>query len=99
MWLWVEEFSVSLHQNGTVRDLFHLLTEASFLGFPDLLPYRERLLSDSRFDRDKKLWLLSLKGSFSVKSFYTFLIDGGLLCPMSGWFWHSQCPWKIKLFN
>lgn len=99
MLIWPEEFSASPHQKGTVCDMIHLLYEAPFMDFPDLLPYLERLQSHLWIERDKKWWSLSSKGPFSVKSFYNFLIDWGLRCSMSRWFWHSQRPRKINLFN
>lgn len=37
--------------------------------------------------------------SFSVKSFYNFLNDGGLRCPVAKFFWRNFCPRKINLFN
>lgn len=46
-----------------------------------------------------KWWSLTASGTFSVKTFYNFLIDGGMRCPIDSWFWRSNCPRKINLFN
>ncbi|XP_039123586.1 uncharacterized protein LOC120260211 [Dioscorea cayenensis subsp. rotundata] len=36
---------------------------------------------------------------FSVKSFYNFLNEGGLQCPISSWLWRNNYPRKVNLFN
>lgn len=48
---------------------------------------------------DIRRWRLTGNGIFSVKSFYNFLIDGGLRCQVSRFFWRNWCPKKINLFN
>lgn len=47
----------------------------------------------------KKRWRLAGNGQFSVKSFYNFLIDGGLRCQDVKFFLHSWCPKKVNLLN
>jgi len=44
-------------------------------------------------------WTLTPNRIFSVKSFYTFLADGGVRCPVYKSIWNSLCPLKINIFN
>lgn len=48
---------------------------------------------------NKKWWKLTGNYSFSVKSFYNFLNDGGLRCSIVRFFWRNSCPKKINIFN
>lgn len=43
-------------------------------------------------------WSLEKNGTFTVKSFYNFLIDGGLCSQLCSQFWKTQSPNKITLF-
>lgn len=68
-----------------------------FLRSLDMKLFRDHLRSFGEGNRDKKWWSLTANGSFSVKSFYNFLNDGGIRCPISiGWYGRirSSC-WKI----
>ncbi|XP_020272038.1 uncharacterized protein LOC109847206 [Asparagus officinalis] len=44
---------------------------------------------------DKRKWLWDLKGDFTVKSYYLFLIDGGLRCDCAD-IWKLPIPLKVK---
>lgn len=46
-----------------------------------------------------KLQNLNPNGLFIVKSFYTFLIDGGIRCQVSRAIWNSLYPQKVNIFN
>lgn len=76
--LWPEEFRNSSSPNDTVRELSYLLEDVPFSANPDSGRLRDRV-RDSREECDNiKCWKLTGNGIFSVKSFYNFLIDGGL---------------------
>lgn len=86
MLLWPDEFRDSSHQNNTLRELAHLLSEAPCLDNPVTLPLWERLFNSLRIDKNKKWWTIAANRFFTVKSLYTFVIDGGMQCPISQWF-------------
>lgn len=48
---------------------------------------------------DKKWWMLSGNGIFSMKSFYNFLNDEGVQYPMARFFWRNSCLKKVNFFN
>lgn len=67
-------------------DLRFLLAEPPFSGDPEACAIRERLQRSGRDVRDTKRWKLTGNGSYLVKSFYSFLNDDGLRCPISKFF-------------
>lgn len=88
-WLTVHQFS---QQIQTLENLFH---NPSFNNFSPLI----RAIPDcSRDQEDLFIWTLEKSGSFSIKSFYKFLIGGGIHYPLYSHFWKSKCPSKITLF-
>lgn len=73
--------------NGTLGKLWKILS--SLLGaIPDYSSDQE----------DFYTWTLEKCGSFSAKSFYKFLIDGGMRSPLYSQFWKTRCLSKISLF-
>lgn len=48
-------------------------------------------------DSDKILWRWNNSWNFSVKSFYNFLNDGGLVCPDSKFIWQNLAPLKVRI--
>lgn len=99
MYLWSEAYRASLQPNVTVQELIHLLDEYPFAGDVDVRPIRERLRTSINPSGDIKWWRFSRNGVFTVKSFYNFLIDEELRCPVIRFFWQNWCPKKINLFN
>jgi len=58
-----------------------------------------RLLPQSLSPRkDKAKWRFDSSGKFTVKSFYNFLIDGGLQCPIATNLWQTPVPLKVRIF-
>ncbi|XP_039145636.1 uncharacterized protein LOC120282866 [Dioscorea cayenensis subsp. rotundata] len=100
MHLWPNEFLASPMQNASVFDLRHLLVQQPF---SDEHTDSEMLLvnwiSPAGLDKDVRFWSLNANGSFSVKSFYDRLNDGGLRCPIAKFFWKGPCPRKVNIFN
>lgn len=86
MFLWSKEFRRTQSPNGTVRKLSLLLAQTTLSDDVDFSTYGELLRSPVGELGDKKWWRLTGKGSFSVKSFYTFLNDGELCCPIAKFF-------------
>ncbi|XP_039137393.1 uncharacterized protein LOC120274920 [Dioscorea cayenensis subsp. rotundata] len=91
MFIWPEEFKRASEPNGTVCEMGYLLNQASFSGEEDSRYYRARLTDFDGAAGDRKRWRL--------KSFYTFLIDGGVHYPIARFFWRKPCPKKVSLFN
>lgn len=87
MYLWLEDFRRNQFLNGKVHELCSLLAEVPFSEDMDVLPHRDRLWAPVGEMGDKKWWRLTGNGAFSVKSFYNFLNDGGLHCPVARFFW------------
>lgn len=98
-YIWPELFCNSPHQNASVCDLAHLLTTRPFTEWAEGYSSRVMLRNSGEGIRDTKSWNLTRNGTFSVKSLHNFMIDGGLGCPVSRFFWKSRCPKKINLFN
>lgn len=98
-YLWPSEFRASSCPNGTIHDLIHLLEEPPFSDIDVVGPAMAGGLPRASKERDKKWWRLTGNGLFFVKSFYRMLIDGGLRCPVSRFFWRDWCPKKVSLFN
>lgn len=67
--------------------------------FGDISHIRERVCGAANASGDQKRWRLAGNEQFSVKSFYNFLIDGGLRCQDAKFFWRSWCPKKVNLLN
>lgn len=98
--IWPDLFLETANPNGTVRELIHWL---------ELAPFRENLEVERFLEasnlraglqkEDLKWWNLTPNGLFIVKSFYTFLIDGRVKCPISRAIWNSVCPQKVNIFN
>ncbi|XP_039126955.1 uncharacterized protein LOC120263117 [Dioscorea cayenensis subsp. rotundata] len=99
MYIWPDEFRRTSSPDGTVCDLLPLFEETPFNANPVLADLRVRLRRPLGDLGDKKWWTLTGNGSFSVKSFYNFLNDGGLRCPVADFFWRQLCPKKINIFN
>lgn len=87
MYLWPDEFIDNMHPNGTIR---------GELGYFVL----QRMLRGAGWELgDKKRWMLTTNGSFSLKSFYNFLNDGGMRCSVARFFWCNSCSRKINIYN
>ncbi|XP_039130345.1 uncharacterized mitochondrial protein AtMg00310-like [Dioscorea cayenensis subsp. rotundata] len=97
--LWQDRFASCLHPNGSIRELSALLEQPPFVCSPLLNLIRDTLRAPNSSAPDKKIWRLTGNGAFSVKSFYYFICDGGVRCPVAKFFWSSICPKKINLFN
>ncbi|XP_039120313.1 uncharacterized protein LOC120256691 [Dioscorea cayenensis subsp. rotundata] len=99
MHLWPNEFSACSMQNATMFDLRHLLNRQPFSSDHEFVLF----LANRNFPfgprKDLKLWSLTVNRSFSVKSFYDRLNDGGLRCPIAKFFWKGPCPRKVNIFN
>ncbi|XP_039129107.1 uncharacterized protein LOC120265301 [Dioscorea cayenensis subsp. rotundata] len=97
--LWPIEYGASIHPTGTVHELRHLLVVPPFSDNEVVrLTCTDVQTSDNHL-KDIKSWRLNGNGTFTVKSFYNLLIDGGLRCSISRFFWRNWCPKKISLFN
>lgn len=97
--LWPKEFQSSTLPNGTVWELSFLLEEDQFSVDLNSAALRDHL-RETRVESDDKIsWMLTGNGIFFVKSFYNFLNDGGVRCPVARFFWRNTCPRKINLFN
>lgn len=59
----------------------------------------DRLRATVHETGDCKRWMLTGNGSFTVKSFYKFLDDGGLCCARAKLVRCDTCPKKINIFN
>lgn len=99
MFLWPEEFRRTQSPNSTVRDLSFLVAQAPFSEDMDVSTYKEWLWVSVAELGDNKWWRLTGNSTFSVKSFYNFLNDGGLRCPNMRFFWQNSCLKKINIFN
>ncbi|XP_039123614.1 uncharacterized protein LOC120260240 [Dioscorea cayenensis subsp. rotundata] len=97
--IWPNDFLVSTRPHGTVRELAMLLERPPFVSDPDVMHILSCLNLESRRDCDRKVWGLTANGSFSVKSFYGLLNEGGLRCPIAHTFWKGPCPKKVNIFN
>ncbi|XP_039129000.1 uncharacterized protein LOC120265177 [Dioscorea cayenensis subsp. rotundata] len=97
--IWPELFNMSAQQNATFNDLGYLLGEQPFCEEEYIVQIREKWRSNEREEKDKKSWSLIGNGVFSVKSVYNFVNDGGLRCDLAKFFWKSNCPKKINMFN
>lgn len=83
---WLKEFRACPHPNGTVQELGHMFEVVPFSGYRETWQVRDRLRLLGGELGDKKWWILKGNGVFSVKSFYNFLNDGGLRCPVMKFF-------------
>lgn len=98
--IWPDTFLETANPNGTVKELIHWLERASFqeeLEVESFLEDYNRLAGLQ--EEGMKWWRLSPNGLFTVKSFYTFLVDGGVRDPVSKAIWNSLCPQKVNIFN
>lgn len=84
--LWPEEFYTCRHPNGTIHELGHLLDEVPCIDNDLIDQVRAKVRRPDNLLGDKKKWRLTGNEIFSVKTFYNFLIDGGLRCPVSRFF-------------
>lgn len=82
-----------------VQDLAFLSESAPFDVNLESVHFKDCLSSPDMGVEDSKRWLLLGNCIFSVKSFYSFLIDGGFWCPAAKFFWRRTCPRKLNLFN
>ncbi|XP_039140503.1 uncharacterized protein LOC120277716 [Dioscorea cayenensis subsp. rotundata] len=64
----------------------------------DLFPIIQSIPECSSSQEDLYIWTLERNCSFSVRSFYKFLVDGGLRTPLYPSFWKVDCPSKVTLF-
>ncbi|XP_039129083.1 uncharacterized protein LOC120265272 [Dioscorea cayenensis subsp. rotundata] len=99
-------FSTNLNQLPDVRvaKTFSCdvgLFPVNYLGIPisGRHPFASNLNSSVGLDKDARLWSLATNGSFSIKSFYEHLNDGGLRCSMAKAFWKGPCPRKVNILN
>ncbi|KAH7677535.1 Reverse transcriptase zinc-binding domain-containing protein [Dioscorea alata] len=95
---WWEEFQATSIPFASVREA--ILSSQSLDVEPDplLTDVRNRLSSSSGEHHDRKSWKLMVDGSFTVKSFYSFLIDRGLRCATTPLIFYSPVPRKIAAF-
>lgn len=97
--LWPDIFRASHYPNGTIHELIPYLDEPPFIGNMLINQIRASMHPHDSRAADRKRWICCENGLFSVKSFYSFLTDGGLRCPVARFFWRGGCPKKINLFN
>lgn len=100
--IWPDLFDNCLSPWITIR---HLLQHTSdpeplFREVPivALQPLLQSLPDCSSPLEDESAWTLEKNCSFSVRSFYNFLVDGGMRSPLSSSFWKVDCPSKVTLF-
>lgn len=98
MYLWPDEFREYQQPNGMVHKLVHLYNVSPFLENEVFQHIKDCLQESDGVMCDKKLWRLTGNGVFLLKSFYSFLIDGGVRSPVAKVFWRNWCPKKINLF-
>lgn len=99
MYVLPEEFRGSNNPNGSVHEQQYLLDQALLNLEGVCSNYRVSLRDSMSTLGDSKRWRLSGNGSFTVKSLYNFLNDGGLRCPIARFFWRKPCLKKVNLFN
>ncbi|XP_039134175.1 uncharacterized protein LOC120271557 [Dioscorea cayenensis subsp. rotundata] len=99
MYIWAEEFLVSPRPNGTIRELAFLLTAPRFASNSVTRSTCLGLNLGDDNEKDQKLWSLTANGSFSVKSFYCRLNEGGLRCPLANVLCKGPCPRKVNILN
>ncbi|XP_039118577.1 uncharacterized protein LOC120254543 [Dioscorea cayenensis subsp. rotundata] len=84
---------------GTVRDLVGREDWLPRGDYPSLSRLLMGLANHTGPGEDLKRWRLSSNGVFSVKSFYSFLVDGGIRCPWTPVILKGSCPRKVNLIN
>lgn len=62
-------------------------------------PFLSSLELGTSNSTDVKRWNLKTNGSFSVKSFYSFLIFAGVRCRTTNLIWNYPCSKKINMIN
>lgn len=89
--LWPSLFHDCIHPWITVHQFFQQLNSPeSFFHtatLDDLSPLLAIITDCSSDEEDLTTWTLDKSGFFSVNSFYKFLIDGGIRCPLYPNFW------------
>ncbi|XP_039146809.1 uncharacterized protein LOC120284053 [Dioscorea cayenensis subsp. rotundata] len=95
---WCEEFLSTTSPFATVRDMLLELPSAAMRRDPLLIELSSRITSGFGDIPDHKSWKLTSDGSFSVKSFYKFLIDRGLRCSITPVIFKRFVPQKIAAF-
>lgn len=97
--IWPEDYHASSRPNGLVREMVCLLSSLPFVENP----FAAQTISDMGMhgvmDKDLRRWSLTKNGTFSVKSFYSLLNEGGLRCPIAKFFWRGPCLRKVNIFN
>lgn len=65
-------------------------------------PGTAQIISDlslsANMNKDLKLWNLTMNGAFTVKSFYCFLDEGGLRCPIAKFFFERPMSEEGQYF-
>lgn len=98
--LWPDIFRRAEKPLGSIFDLVHLTHERWFTEENASLGSSvAQLISRQGHRQDSRSWVLTTNGSFSVKSFYNFLMHGGIRCSVTNVIWKGCCPKKISLFS
>lgn len=74
MFIWQEEFSRTLHPNGSIFDLSFLLYETPFAENADVISFRNSSRATGRVHGDSKGWRLTGMGSLLSNLFMTSLM-------------------------
>ncbi|XP_039113778.1 uncharacterized protein LOC120249347 [Dioscorea cayenensis subsp. rotundata] len=86
----------------TIRQLYLNISnlESFFLEASpdDFISLIQSIPNCSSSEEDTNIWTLDRNHTFSVRSFYKFLVDGGLRTPLYPSFWKVECPSKVTLF-
>lgn len=89
-WITIRQFVNGLNfHDSFFRSDWSSESSSFFISIPDCISNQE----------DLYIQKLEVNANFSVRSFYKFLIDGGLRSGLSSMFWHYVCPFKISMFS
>ncbi|XP_039120608.1 uncharacterized protein LOC120257033 [Dioscorea cayenensis subsp. rotundata] len=97
--IWPHLYRSASNKEGTVRELVEELGGTPLGDSPIIRRVFDNLRSSLPLADDRRLWRLTSNGTFTIKSFYSFLNDRGLRCCWTPIILKSCCPKKVNLFN
>lgn len=97
--IWPDLFHSAHCKEDSIKDVAGRHSLVPLREFPSAHNLMEQVHSHTTLEKDVKQWKLSATGVFTVKSFYNFLVDGGLRCGWTSTVLKGHCPKKINLFN